>query len=385
MRICFIAHSAEMYGAELALLELLQGLVNEGITCMVLVPEKGPFLAELDRMRVEWQIISYPAWRPRRRKIKNRFIRTLKALLAAIPMAQAIARWQPDVVYTNTVVIGAGAVAAWLARCPHVWHLHEFGYVNPEELFDLGNRRTARLIDSLSAMIIANSHAVKNEYARYVNPQKLHVVYQSVTLKEGSEYATERTERKQVFTCVIVGSLQPLKGQQEAIAALAELARRGFDTELTIVGAGSSCFRQVLENDIKHYGLEQRVVFHGYIENPAALIRAADVVLMCSRFESFGRVTVEAMLAGKPIIGAASGGTAELIQDGKTGLLYKPGDYNDLAAKIQYLFENPEKKIKLGADARAWATCRFTQKRYARDVLDLLDGVLAKPANTRHA
>ena len=127
-------------------------------------------------------------------------------------------------------------------------------------------------------MIIANSHAVKNEYARYVNPQKLHVVYQSVTLKEESEYATERTERKQVFTCVIVGSLQPLKGLQEAIAALAELARRGFDAELTIVGAGSSCFRQVLEHDIKRYGLEQRVVFHGYIENPAALIRAADVV-----------------------------------------------------------------------------------------------------------
>ena len=91
------------------------------------------------------------------------------------------------------------------------------------------------------------------------------------------------------------------------------------------------------------------------------------------------------MLAGKPIIGAASGGTAELTQDGKTGLLYKPGDYNDLAAKIQYLFENPEKKLKLGADARAWAAGRFTQKRYAGDVLDLLGRVLAKPANTRHA
>ncbi|MBA2658814.1 MAG: glycosyltransferase family 4 protein [Nitrosospira sp.] len=385
MRICFIAHSAEMYGAELALLELLQGLVNEGSSCMVLVPENGPFLAEIDRMRVEWQIINYPTWRPRRRKIINRFIRTLKASLAAIPMAQAITRWQPDVVYTNTVVIGVGAVAAWLARCPHVWHLHEFGHINPEELFDLGNHRTARLIDSLSAGIIANSRAVKNEYARYINPQKLHVIYQSVTLNEESKYAAEPIERKQVFRCVMVGSLQPLKGQQEAIAALAELARRGFDAELMIVGAGSSGFRQVLENDIKRYGLEQHVVFHGYVENPMSLIHAADVVLMCSRFESFGRVTVEAMLAGKPVIGAASGGTAELIQAGKTGLLYESGNYNDLAGKIQYLFENPEKKIKLGADARAWATGRFTQKRYARDVLDLLDGVLAKPANTRHA
>jgi glycosyltransferase involved in cell wall biosynthesis len=385
MRICFITHSAELYGAELALLELLQGLTNQGISCVVLVPEKGPFLVELDRMNIEWQLMNFPRWRPLRRKIRYRFIRTLQAVISAIPMARAIARWQCDIVYTNTVVIGAGAMAAWLARRPHVWHLHEFGYVNPKELFDLGNRRTARLIDRLSAVIIANSHAVKNEYARYVNIHKLHVIYQSVTLKEESEYATERLECKRAFTCVMVGSVQPLKGQQEAIAALAELVRRGIDAELLIVGTGSGCFQKVLEDDVKNYGLGPRVIFHGHVQNPAALICAADVVLMCSRFESFGRVTVEAMLAGKPVIGAASGGIAELVQDGKTGLLYEPGNHHDLASKIQYLFENPENKLKLGAAAQIWATGRFVQKRYAKDVLNLLSSVLVKSPNSGHA
>ena len=108
-------------------------------------------------------------------------------------------------------------------------------------------------------------------------------------------------------------------------------------------------------------------------------IRAADVVLMCSRFESFGRVTVEAMLAGKPVIGAASGGTAELIQDGETGLLYEPGNHDELAMKIEYLFEHPEKRLQLGAAARVWATGRFAQQRYAREVHDLLTGVVARP------
>ena len=378
MRICFIAHSADMYGAELALLELLQGLIKEGTSCMVLVPENGPFLIELDRMNIEWQIIKYPRWRPLRRKIRNRFIRTLKALLFSIPMARAIARWQCDIVYTNTVVIGAGALAAWLARRPHVWHLHEFGYINPKELFDLGSRGTARLMDRLSAVIIANSQAVKKEYSRYISPQKLHVIYQSVTFDEGSEHAPDRVEYNQAFTCVIVGSLQALKGQQEAIAALAELAHRGINAELLIVGAGSRDFQMVLEREIKNYGLEQRVIFYGHVENPIPLIRASDVILMCSRFESFGRVTVEAMLAGKPVIGAASGGTAELIQDGKTGLLYEPGNHDELAMKIQYLFENPDKRLNLGAAARIWAVGRFTQKRYAKEGHDLLSGVLAK-------
>lgn len=53
MRVCFISHSAGRYGAELALLELLQGLVKLGVRCLVLVPQKGPILGELDRMNIE--------------------------------------------------------------------------------------------------------------------------------------------------------------------------------------------------------------------------------------------------------------------------------------------------------------------------------------------
>jgi glycosyltransferase involved in cell wall biosynthesis len=91
-------------------------------------------------------------------------------------------------------------------------------------------------------------------------------------------------------------SLQALKGQQEAIAALAELVHRGINAELLVVGAGSRDFQMILEREIKNYGLEQRVIFYGHVENPILLIRAADVILMCSSFESFG----------KPVIGVAS-------------------------------------------------------------------------------
>jgi glycosyltransferase involved in cell wall biosynthesis len=364
-----------MYGAERALLELLRGLVNEGVTCMVLVPEHGPFLIQLDSIDVKWQIIPYPRWRPLRRKTRHRFMRTFKALFFSVRMARAIARWRCDVVYTNTIVIGAGAFAAWLARCPHVWHIHEFWNVHPKEFFDLGNRVTALLIDRLSSVIIANSQAVKKEYLRYVNPQKLRVIYQSVTFEENT-IVSKRVTPHQAFTCIIVGSLQVLKGQKEAIIALGELVRRGIAAELLIVGSGSPDFRMVLEQEIRNHGLEQRVRFCGHVENPIPLICEADVVLMCSHFESFGRVTVEAMLAGKSLIGAASGGTIELIQDGKTGLLYEPGNYNELATKIQYLFENPEKRVKLGNAARIWAMGRFTQKRYAKEVHDLLSRML---------
>ena len=73
------------------------------------------------------------------------------------------------------------------------------------------------------------------------------------------------------------------------------------------------------------------------------------------------------MLAGKAVIGAAGGGTTELIRDGCTGLLYPAGNYLELAAKMRYLYENVEQKLKLGVAARNWASDRFRREKYARE------------------
>lgn len=379
MRVCFISHSADRYGAELALLELLRGLVKLGVDCKVLVPERGPLLTALDQLHIEWRVISYPRWAAgsRRRGIFRRIMRTLGTLFWTIPIARTLVKWRCDVVYTNTVIIGAGALAAWLVGQPHIWHLHESGYCR-ERLFDLG-KHAPRLIDQLSASVIAISHAVENEYARYISPHKLRVIYQAVTLPETNESLRDRVENGRRYRCAIVGSLQASKGQDEAIAALAELVRRGVDAELLIVGTGGNRFRNSLVQQVRYHSLEERVIFYGYAENPLPLIRAADVILVCSRFEAFGRVTVETMLVGKPIIGTASGGTRELIEDGKTGLLYTPGNYNELADKIQYLYENPEERAKLGAAALIWTEGRFSRNRYAKQVLDLLNETLMRP------
>ncbi|BCT67971.1 glycosyltransferase family 4 protein [Nitrosospira sp. NRS527] len=392
MRVCFVSHSAGKGGAEFALLELLQGLIVEGVDCKVLVPKKGPLLAALDQLHIEWKIIGYPPWwvtRVRRRWMPGRILRTVRTLLLAVPMAKIIAKWECDLVYSNTVAAGAGALAARLAKRPHVWHLHEFGYRDPNLLFDLGKRRTAHMMDRLSTIFIANSYAVVNDYARYINRDKMKVIYQAVTLPNETESSRgDHTTDRSCFTCVIVGSLHIAKGQDEAIRALAEVVRRGIDAELLLIGGSGRRFRKALAQQARDFNLEQRVRFIGYVENPIPYIRMADVVLVCSRWEAFGRATVEAMLTGKPIIATAnSGGTTELIHNGKTGLLYEAGDHVELADKIQHLYQSPEEGARLGTAAHIWATGRFTQQRYAKEVLNLLSEALtegcAAPANNQ--
>ena len=380
MRVCFVSHTAARNGAELALLELLQGLHRLGVQCLVFVPKKGPLLEELDRLNIEWRLVSYPWWwKLRGKSLPRRVFRTLHGAAAAVRIAIVLRRWHCDVVLTNTVAVAAGAVAAWLARKPHVWHLHESAYRDTRITFDLGNRLSASLIEGLSACIVPVSNAVASDYSRYIKRGRMRVIYQSVTLRAEIEEAPDRNLGSTRFLCCMVGSIQPLKGQDEAIKALSELVRRGVDAHLLIVGDGNRSFTASLNEQVRDYGLERRVTFTGYVKEPMRFMRIADVTLLCSAWEAFGRVIVETMLAGKPVIATAnSGGTAELIEEGKTGLLYERGNYIELADKIQYLYENPEVRSKLGQAGYTWVVGRFTQERYASEMLDLLTEVRAK-------
>jgi glycosyltransferase involved in cell wall biosynthesis len=104
-------------------------------------------------------------------------------------------------------------------------------------------------------------------------------------------------------------------------------------------------------------------------------IRSADTVLVCSRNEGFGRVTVEAMLAARPLVGARSGGTAELVRDGENGLLYEPGDVEELTGIVRRMVEFPDESRRMGENARRWATKRFTEERFADEILACLGTV----------
>jgi glycosyltransferase involved in cell wall biosynthesis len=97
---------------------------------------------------------------------------------------------------------------------------------------------------------------------------------------------------------------------------------------------------------------------------------------MCSRNEAMGRVTVEAMGSGLPVIGHASGGTPELLEDGRTGLLY-PGGAEELAERMNTLVTNRAMARDLGNNGMLSAMERFNVERYASEVLEVYRSVLS--------
>jgi len=372
MKVCFISHSSAKGGAEKALLELLEALEERGVRCYVLLPSNGPIVDELKKLGVDFCILPYKWWMGVNLPLWKRIGRAVINLAVTIPVAMRIKRWKCDVVYTNTITVCVSAFAASLLRIPHVWHIHEFGYEDHRLVFDLGEKLSLWLMNRLPSIFIVNSNAVAQKYQQYIDPSKLRVIYQSVSVPQNISTEEVSVATNTGIRCVIVGALQEGKRQEEAILAIGELVHAGIDAELLIVGDGNPKYRDYLQELVSENELDRYVKFIGYVENPFPFVKSADVVLMCSRNEAFGRVTVEAMKIGKPVIGARSGGTIELIRDGFNGFLYTPGDYKELATKIKYLYEHPDVVRDMGYNGLQWATERFTKKRYGEEVLAVL-------------
>ena len=120
----------------------------------------------------------------------------------------------------------------------------------------------------------------------------------------------------------------------------------------------------------KNLRLENVVIFEGFVENVEEIYDKLDILLMCSRFEAFGRVTVEAMLRRVPVIGFDSGGTSELIENEVTGFKFK--NCNDIIQALDKLVNEPNLWQNVVKKAEKTAIEKFNEKRYVQDVYDFI-------------
>lgn len=379
MRVALIGHSSSsgMAGAELCILEEAEGLRAKGAQVFCLVPEgRGLLRAELMRRGFEVQEAPYTWWMSDERRLRDRVRRLFRNLFTLPMVVGQLQRWGCDVVYTNTAVVVSGALAARLLGLRHVWHFHEFGVEDNDLYFDLGRDFSLRWMDRLSHACVVFSRAVGAHYASGISAAKIKVVTAPVAEPAPASDGAAAFAAAQGLKCVIAGRICEKKGQQDAIRAIAGLVAAGIDAALVVAGRGAPADEEALKALCRELGVAERVRFTGWVSvsEVYALMKAADAVLVCSRCEAFGLVTVEGMYAGRPVVGTNSGGTPELIRESFNGLLYEPGDHKGLACQLRYLAEHPKERAEMGANARRWAAGRFTREKLADELWPILAG-----------
>jgi glycosyltransferase involved in cell wall biosynthesis len=374
MRITFFTHYTELYGANMSMINLIDGLARYGHSAAVVCPDRGDLHDALASRRVETFVCPFAWWvspRPSRFGSARRFLTNLRLLPQLIAQLEF---WRTELVYSNSSVFCIGALAAARLGVAHVWHIREFGDRDYDLCSDVGKGVVRRSILSANATIFV-SQALRRAFLGRKIPDTSHVIYNGVAAEAEFDARRQRADslrdRRQPFTFALVGRFRESKGQAIAIQAFADLARQNPDVRLLLVGGAGHTGDQRYYNScrrlISDLNLDKRVEMWGYVPDPERAFLAADVALMCSRHEAMGRVTAEAMSCCRPVIGFDSGGTSELIDDGRTGLLYR-GGADALAAKMAAYSAAPDLARAHGVAAWSTARDRHSTERYAGQI-----------------
>ena len=382
--ILFLDQSGELGGAELCLADLAQFCAESSA---VLLFQEGPFAEFLRARRLAVHVALLPQTATRISKAAS-----LLAYLKAIPgMSFLIYRTLKiakdyDLLYANTAkALIVGGLLAFLLRKKFCFHLHD---IVSAEHFSALNRRLIVLLANRADLVVANSVATAKAFVAgggkkhlvKVIPNGFDLSRFRRSLKEESQELPDGVPAGRLAPCVgVFGRITRWKGQDVLLRALAKLPGvHGLIVGEALFTGDDRAFAGELRNLAAELGIADRIHFTGFRRDIVPLLLSVDVVVHCSTSpEPFGRVIVEAMLTGRPLVATKAGGALEIVKHSETGLLVEPGNPDALARAINTLVENPPLASALGVSAQRDAQERFALERVLEQWSQSIKGIIA--------
>lgn len=186
--------------------------------------------------------------------------------------------------------------------------------------------------------------------------------------KKSSIFEDKYNAPKDAIKITLVGRLDPQKGQEEVLVACKDILKIRNDFRLYIIGTdtiNSPGTMAKLKKYVEQNAMSSHVHFLGHCENVAELMASSDFKVMPSYGETFGRVVIEAMACGCPILATNAGGVPDIIRDNENGLLCEPRSSQSLKEKILLLLDSKELREKLRKNG-----LNTVQNHYTREVVE---------------
>lgn len=380
MNILFIAHQSEFLGgANRSLFQIIKGIqMQKQDKIIVIVPkEQGEFNNCLDNIGVRYFSENYYWITDEQKQGYKDLVAKAKMIVKAgidyyrsYKLAKVLKEYKIDVVYTNTRVIYIGAFLAKRLKVPHIWHVREFLEENKIQSVPFSYRIMNRYTDK----IIVISRQVEQSLDKKIEKEKIELIYNGLPYKE---YKPVERAKKSTFDISLIGSIQEAKGQMEAVKAIELLSKKGYkDIKLHLVGGGIEAYLNQIKDYIEEKGLKDQVILYGEQKDVDHIRKDMNMELMCSKCEAFGRVTVEAMQSGLIVVGSSSGATPEIIKNNWNGFLYKTNDVEDLAEKIEHVYNCPKDMERIRNNAINFTKENFTEEKNTKEVYELIKKVV---------
>ena len=292
-------------------------------------------------------------------------INPIKDMIALFSLIKIIHGEKPDIVHTHTSKAGfLGRWAAKIARVRHIIHTPHghvfyghFGRV-ASKFFLLIEKFTSPITEKL----IALTDAEREDYIYFnvAGADKLISIHSGVNIDRFQNSSIHVEEKKRDlgiqgkdFVVGTVGWLLRIKGPMILMKAMAYVWRKYPDCHLVYVGKGD--LEEEMRHEVDRMGVSDHVHFLGWRDDIPEIMPVFDVFVLPSLNEGMGRVLVEAMAAGRPVVASKVGGIVDIVKHGQNGLLVEPADVEGLGKAITELLENREGRVQMGNRGRQLA------------------------------
>ncbi|WP_415887193.1 glycosyltransferase family 4 protein [Neptuniibacter sp. QD37_6] len=294
-------------------------------------------------------------------------------VLSAYRLANYLRSNEIDVLHMHW---GKDLILAMLAKKRHPFYLvytRHMVITRPKK--DFLHRIQYQAVDR----ILTITQDMEQQAVRYLplNEEQIKCLYLGVRAPQNNvqreDFFSENSFPRRKLNIALFGRVEHNKGQHLLIDAVMSLVDQGMDISVTLVGhVMNQVYKEKLQTLISEKKLSTQIRFIDFIDEPIDSMANFDVIVLATYKETFGLVLPEAMRVGVAVIGSNAGGVPEIIDDGKTGLLFTPGDSTSLAVAIRKYYENPELRLSIAIAGKNKADQKFSDQKHFEQLKSLL-------------
>ncbi len=378
INVLYISHETyEVAGSTFSLANHLHALRSE-VHPLVVLPNKGPAADYLRNLGYNVQIVPFKlnispnrfAWLKRLPRMVYDDWKNLQACRILRPI---IHDSHIQMIHTNTSATIFGSYLTHYIEVhdhrhiPHVWHLREFLDLDFGFTPFNGWPHLRKLVNDADATI-SITQAVHDHFITNSDDVRHHVINDAVCS------ISQLSCSAKLPYLLFCGKVIPEKGPELALDIFHTLHLKHPNYHLVYVGSVEAQYQRFLETKAKDYGISDAVTFKHFQTDIHPFISQATALLMCSRNEAQGRVTVEAMFYGTPVIAMSSGGSLEIISDNVNGLLFNTVEKG--AQQCSRIIEDTTLAQSIIKNAQQTAASRFSEEVYRTKMVKIYNSLL---------
>ncbi|MBI04416.1 MAG: hypothetical protein CMI96_01200 [Pelagibacteraceae bacterium] len=384
MKILYIDFITGLGGSQISLYLIAKYLKDTNKNNFVIVlPGKGEFYNKLKKDNINVEILNAINWRLWVKDWKGYVLGIIsflpRFLINLFRWIRYYREFRPDIIHININRLIEPLISAKILNIPVVIHFRDI-LDTMDYKFIFGEKLFFQIINFADS-VIANSSTCKDHIAPFIK-KPIFTIVNAIDIECYNKTSINKNDslrKNSKIKIINVGGIQRLKNQKDFVEIAVKLLKEIKNIEFYIVGAViDNNYYNLIKNLISKSGYSDHFILTGHIDDMASMLSKMDILVHNNVIESFGRVYIEAMGAGVPVVTYSSGPARDILSNGEAGILVAENNQEEMVFELTELINSNLKRKNLGEFGRKKVNQEYGIELQLRKIIEVYNLIINK-------